>query len=106
MRASTAIADLQVYTQHVIDSMTGGLAATDSDGRIVMFNRAAEAITGVRGAARARAAGGRSAAAARRAARRSLGDVVEPGRGRRVDLPLHAARRPSQLEIGHERSGR
>ena len=50
-RASTAIADLQVYTQHVIDSMTGGLAATDSDGRIVMFNRAAEAITGVRGAA-------------------------------------------------------
>jgi two-component system, NtrC family, sensor histidine kinase PilS len=48
-RASTAVADLQVYTQHVIDSMTGGLAATDSEGRIVMFNRAAEAITGLRG---------------------------------------------------------
>ena len=39
--------------------MSGGLAATDADGRIVMFNRAAEAITGqhaalVRGQAAAR----------------------------------------------------
>ena len=32
-RASSAIADLQAFNQHVIDSMTGGLAATDADGR-------------------------------------------------------------------------
>lgn len=44
--ASTAIADLQAFNQLVIDSMTGGLAATDASGRLVMFNRAAEAITG------------------------------------------------------------
>ena len=44
--ASSAIADLQAFNQLVIDSMSGGLAATDADGRIVMFNRAAEAITG------------------------------------------------------------
>lgn len=45
--ASTAIADLQALNQHVIDSMTGGLAATDRAGRVVIFNRAAEAITGL-----------------------------------------------------------
>jgi two-component system sensor histidine kinase PilS (NtrC family) len=47
-RASTEIADLQAWNQHVIDSMTGGLAATDAAGRLVMFNRAAEAITSYR----------------------------------------------------------
>jgi two-component system sensor histidine kinase PilS (NtrC family) len=45
-RASTTLADLQVYNQHVIDSMTGGLAATDVHGRVLMVNRAAETITG------------------------------------------------------------
>jgi two-component system sensor histidine kinase PilS (NtrC family) len=82
-RASTAMADLQVYTQHVIDSMTGGLAATDSDGRIVMFNRAAEAITGVRGST----ALGRDASDLLQLPaelRASLGALVESGRGRRI----------------------
>jgi two-component system sensor histidine kinase PilS (NtrC family) len=82
-RASTAIADLQVYTQHVIDSMTGGLAATDSEGRIVMFNRAAEAITGVRGASVL----GRDAADVLQLPaelRSTLGALVQQGRGRRV----------------------
>jgi two-component system sensor histidine kinase PilS (NtrC family) len=47
-RASAEIADLQAWNQHVIDSMTGGLAATDAEGRVVMFNRAAEVITSYR----------------------------------------------------------
>jgi two-component system, NtrC family, sensor histidine kinase PilS len=45
--ASTEIADLQALNQRVIDSMPSGLATTDSAYRILTFNRAAEAITGV-----------------------------------------------------------
>jgi len=45
--ASTEIADLQALNQRVIDSMPSGLATTDEDYRILTFNRAAEAITGV-----------------------------------------------------------
>jgi two-component system, NtrC family, sensor histidine kinase PilS len=46
-QASTAIADLQALNQRVIDSMPSGLATTDQAFRILTFNRAAEAITGV-----------------------------------------------------------
>jgi two-component system sensor histidine kinase PilS (NtrC family) len=46
-QASTEIADLQALNQHVIDSMPSGLATTDHVFRILTFNRAAEAITGV-----------------------------------------------------------
>jgi two-component system sensor histidine kinase PilS (NtrC family) len=45
-RASSEIADLQAFNQHVIDSLTSGLATTDLQGRILTFNRAAVAITG------------------------------------------------------------
>jgi two-component system sensor histidine kinase PilS (NtrC family) len=45
-RASTEIADLQAFNQHVIDSLTSGLATTDLEGRILTFNRAAVTITG------------------------------------------------------------
>jgi two-component system sensor histidine kinase PilS (NtrC family) len=45
-RASSEIADLQAFNQHVIDSLTSGLATTDLEGRILTFNRAAETITG------------------------------------------------------------
>jgi two-component system sensor histidine kinase PilS (NtrC family) len=45
-RASNEIADLQAFNQHVIDSLSSGLATTDQQGRILTFNRAAEAITG------------------------------------------------------------
>ena len=44
--ASLALADLQAFNQHVIDSMTSGLVTTDRGGRILTFNRAAEAIIG------------------------------------------------------------
>ena len=45
-RASTELVDLQALNQHVIDSITSGLATTDSEYRVLTFNRAAEAITG------------------------------------------------------------
>jgi two-component system sensor histidine kinase PilS (NtrC family) len=45
-RASSEIADLHAFNQHVIDSLASGLATTDLHGRILTFNRAAEAITG------------------------------------------------------------
>src|SRR4051812_31319678 len=48
--ASSQLADLQAFNQHVIDSLTSGLATTDMQGRLLSFNRAAEAITGLRAA--------------------------------------------------------
>jgi two-component system, NtrC family, sensor histidine kinase PilS len=46
-RTSNQLADLRAFSQHVIDSLTSGLATTDIEGRILTFNRAAETITGV-----------------------------------------------------------
>jgi two-component system sensor histidine kinase PilS (NtrC family) len=37
---------LQAFSDHVISSLTGGLATTDIEGRILSFNKAAEGITG------------------------------------------------------------
>jgi two-component system sensor histidine kinase PilS (NtrC family) len=45
-RASTEIADLQAFNQHIIDSLISGLATTDPEGRILTWNRAAETIAG------------------------------------------------------------
>jgi two-component system sensor histidine kinase PilS (NtrC family) len=45
--ASNQLSDLQAFSQHVIDSLASGLATTDVEGRIITFNHAAEAITGV-----------------------------------------------------------
>ena len=44
--ASTALADLQAFNQHVIESLTSGLITTDRAGRIISLNRAAEQIIG------------------------------------------------------------
>jgi two-component system sensor histidine kinase PilS (NtrC family) len=46
-KASDEIEDLQAFSRHIIDSLTSGLATTDMTGRILTFNRAASAITGV-----------------------------------------------------------
>jgi two-component system, NtrC family, sensor histidine kinase PilS len=46
-QASNRIADLQVFSQHVIDSLRSGLATTDLEGTILTFNRTAEAIAGI-----------------------------------------------------------
>jgi len=44
---STQLADLQAFNQHVIDSLTSGLATCDMGGRLLTFNHAAESITGM-----------------------------------------------------------
>jgi two-component system sensor histidine kinase PilS (NtrC family) len=46
-RASSELADLQAVSKHIINSLTSGLATTDMTGRMMTFNRAAEAITGM-----------------------------------------------------------
>ena len=49
-QASSQIADLQAFNQHVIESLTSGLATTDQEGHILTFNPSAEQITGRDGA--------------------------------------------------------
>jgi two-component system sensor histidine kinase PilS (NtrC family) len=44
---SNQLADLRAFSEHVISSLTGGLATTDTEGRILSFNKAAEGITGM-----------------------------------------------------------
>jgi two-component system sensor histidine kinase PilS (NtrC family) len=50
-RASTEIASLQAFNQHVIDSLPSGLVTTDTAQKILTFNHGAENITGLRGPA-------------------------------------------------------
>jgi two-component system sensor histidine kinase PilS (NtrC family) len=45
--ASHEIEDLRAFNEYVIDSLLSGLMTTDRDGRVLTFNRAASAITGV-----------------------------------------------------------
>jgi len=47
VETSNQLADLQAFSQHVINSLTSGLATTDVQGEVLTFNRAAEAITGI-----------------------------------------------------------
>jgi two-component system, NtrC family, sensor histidine kinase PilS len=46
-RASSALADIQAFSRHVVDSLTSGLATTDMAGTVITYNRAAEMITGI-----------------------------------------------------------
>ena len=45
--ASHEIEDLRAFNEYVIDSLLSGLVTTDADLRVLTFNRAAAAITGV-----------------------------------------------------------
>jgi two-component system sensor histidine kinase PilS (NtrC family) len=60
--ASSELADLQALNQHVIESLQSGLVTTDIEQRVLTFNHAAEAITGM---------------AAPAAVRRSVRDVLQ-----------------------------
>jgi two-component system sensor histidine kinase PilS (NtrC family) len=44
---SNQLADLQAFSQHIINSLTSGLATTDVEGHVLTFNRAAEGICGI-----------------------------------------------------------
>ncbi|HXH25685.1 MAG TPA: ATP-binding protein, partial [Vicinamibacterales bacterium] len=45
--ASHQIEDLRAFNEYIVNSLLSGLASTDAGGRILTFNRAASAITGV-----------------------------------------------------------
>ena len=97
-RASNTLADLQAYNQHVIDSMTGGLAATDPHGRVLMVNRAAEAITGEM----ATHVLGRSVAEVLQLPgefRKSLTDIIGPGKTQRAEY-MYLRRSGQHIDLG------
>ena len=50
-QASDQLADLQAFSQHVIDSLASGLMTTNASGCVMTFNLAAETITGIGAAA-------------------------------------------------------
>jgi len=54
--ASSELADVQALNQHVIDSLQSGLVTADTDCRVLTFNHAAEAITGITASGAARRA--------------------------------------------------
>ena len=81
---SNQLADLQAFSDHVISSLTGGLATTDIKGRILSFNKAAEGITGATaGAGAPTPGGGDSSTAVRvcRAVRPAGRTPLAPARG-------------------------
>ena len=91
------LADLQAFNQHVIDSLTSGLATSDMDGQILTFNRAAETITALAAADVVGPPDHRHPAAAR--------PVPEPVR-RRGPAHRHAAPRVRLPPLGRPRRSR
>ena len=97
-RASTEIADLQAFNQHVIDSLTSGLATTDQEGRILTFNRTAETITGHS----AHSVIGRRIEEVLDLPPKVAADLNQPqavGRGRRIETSYHTGD-DRQIELG------
>ena len=91
--ASHQIADLRAYNEYVIDSLLSGLVTGDADGRILTFNRAASAITGLP----AEQAIGRDAGDVFQLPAEFRGRLASPGelRGVRLDIDYRTAdRRP------------
>jgi two-component system sensor histidine kinase PilS (NtrC family) len=96
--ASSEIADLQAFSRYVIDSLTGGLATTDRSGRVLTFNRAATAITGIS----APDAQGKAVWRVLQlplAYRANLDAMVDSGRARRVEVP-YVTPGGRRLELG------
>jgi len=97
--ASTRIADLQAMNQHVIDSMPSGLATADTAQRILTFNHAAEAITGLPFAS----AAGRPIAEVLHLPRwlvESLDRGLDPAGARRIELRYPTTDGRGEIDIG------
>jgi two-component system sensor histidine kinase PilS (NtrC family) len=98
-QTSSELADLQAFNQHVLDSLTSGLLTTDREDRILTFNRAAEAITGLP-----------EAHAVGRPVDEVLqlppgwavphGRLLEATRGRRIEIPLRRGD-GREIELGY-----
>jgi two-component system sensor histidine kinase PilS (NtrC family) len=98
-QASTEIADLQAFSQRVIDSMPSGLATTDEAYRILTFNRAAESITGMT----FRAVAGRPIAEVLQLPAETIaaaGSELRAGGTRRLEFRYRAPDARGVLEIG------
>jgi two-component system sensor histidine kinase PilS (NtrC family) len=98
-QASTTIADLQAFNQHVIDSLPSGLATTDGGQRILTFNRAAATITGWPAAA----AVGHPIGDVLRLPQtfvESLGTGLGKGSARRLELRFPTADGRGEIELG------
>jgi two-component system, NtrC family, sensor histidine kinase PilS len=91
--ASHQIADLRAYNEYVIDSLLSGLITTDADGRVLTFNRAAAAITGI---------------PAPQAVGQSVSEVLQLPATLRVQLATLAERRSLRIDLeyrtGHGRT--
>jgi len=89
---SNQLAELQAFSQHIIDSLMSGLATTDMEGKVLTFNRAAEAITGI---------------TASDATGRSIVDVLQMPDDLANDLfgPRDGRPKLPRVEIAYTRSG-
>jgi two-component system sensor histidine kinase PilS (NtrC family) len=98
-RASTQIADLQAFNQHVIDSLPSGLITTDTAQRILTFNLAAETITGLS----FHKIVGRPVAEVLQLPARIV-DALDRGLdqtiGRRMEFPYHTADGRGDIDLG------
>ena len=86
---SAAMEDLRTFNAHVINSLVSGLATADAGWRVLLFNRAATAITGV-ATDRAIGADVRDVLALPAAFREQVGRAVD-SRGRRADFAYATA---------------
>ena len=90
-RASNQIADLRAFNEYVIDNLLSGLVTTDAAGRVLTFNRAATAITGV---------------TAREAVGKDVADVMQLGDAYRSQVPSLAEVRSFRLDTQYRRPDR
>jgi len=98
-QASTRIADLQAFNQHVIDSLPSGLVTADPEQRVLTFNNAAEAITGLK----AKEAVGHQIREVLRLPAMlvtSLERGLEAGGARRVDFRFRTADGRGDIDMG------
>jgi two-component system, NtrC family, sensor histidine kinase PilS len=97
-RASMALADLQAFNEHIVSSLTSGLATTDADGRLLTFNPAAERITRL-SAAEAVGLNASELLQLPEPFVSALQMPFEPGRGRRVDYVFRTGD-GTEIDIG------
>jgi two-component system sensor histidine kinase PilS (NtrC family) len=98
-QASTKIADLQALNQHVIDSLPSGLVTTDPSQRVLTFNHAAEAITGLIAAAVVGRAVVDVLQLPPHVAEALEGDLAGPA-ARRLDLRYQTADGRGEIDLG------
>jgi two-component system sensor histidine kinase PilS (NtrC family) len=85
--ASHEIEDLRAFNEHVIDNLLSGLATADTEHRILTFNRAAAAITGI---------------PPERAIGTDVGDVLQLPAHFRAQMSTLADRRSMRIDLHYQ----